>query len=216
MGEFIKHECGLALVRQLKAPEYYYDKYGSLTWGASKLHVLMQKQRNRGQDGAGIATVKLNAPPGKPYIYRERSIDSDAIASLFKNWDDKVQQCIDQNAQQSGASLCNTLYKETVCYGDIFLGHLRYGTHGINSTDACHPFHRRNSWRSRNLLIAGNFNLTNVDQLINQLIEIGQHPVERKDTITILEKFGNFLEKLRNSLTFMKKIAISLNFFMLP
>ena len=195
MGEFIKHECGLALVRQLKAPEYYYNKYGSLTWGASKLHVLMQKQRNRGQDGAGIATVKLNAPPGKPYIYRERSIDSDAIASLFKDWDNKVQQCIDQNAQQSGTSLCNTLYQDAVCYGDIFLGHLRYGTHGVNSTDACHPFHRRNSWRSRNLLIAGNFNLTNVDQLIDQLIEIGQHPIERKDTITVLEKFGHFLDR---------------------
>ena len=106
-----------------------------------------------------------------------------------------MQQCIDQHPQQSGASLCNTLYQEAVCYGDIFLGHLRYGIHGVNSTDACHPFHRRNSWRSRNLLIAGNFNLTNVDQLIDQLIEIGQHPIERKDTITVLEKFGHFLDR---------------------
>ena len=190
MSESIKHECGIALIRLLKPLEYYHQKYGTAFYGLNKLHLLMQKQRNRGQDGAGIATIKLDPLPGHRYISRKRSTDSQPIRDIFEQifWHFK-----DVPAEK----IHDPQYlKDNFPYmGELFMGHLRYGTHGANTIEQVHPFLRPNNWISRNLLLAGNFNMTNVDELFTFLVEdLGQHPKEKSDTVTVLEKIGHFLD----------------------
>jgi amidophosphoribosyltransferase len=191
MSESIKHECGVALIRLLKPLEYYHEKYGTAFYGLNKLHILMQKQRNRGQDGAGIATIKLDPLPGHRYISRKRSNASpQPIRDLFEQvyWHFKD---LDSDTINNPEYL-----KEHLPYtGELLMGHLRYGTHGANTIEQVHPFLRPNNWISRNLLLAGNFNMTNVDELFNFLVEeLGQHPKEKSDTVTVLEKIGHFLD----------------------
>jgi len=189
MSEPIKHECGIALVRLLKPLDYYKEKYGTPLFGLNKMQLLMQKQRNRGQDGAGLVTIKLDPQPGTRYISRKRSVSSQYLKDLF----DEVFlhfQDLPEDKMEDGQWLKNNLPYT----GELLLGHLRYGTHGVNTIETCHPFLRQNNWISRNLVLAGNFNLTNVDELFNELTEIGQFPKERSDTVTVMEKIGHFLD----------------------
>lgn len=192
MSEQIKHECGIAFIRLLKPLEYYQEKYGTSLYGLNKLYLLMEKQHNRGQDGAGIATIKLDIKPGNRYISRYRSMEKNAVQDIFSY----VMKKFAAVEKQNPALLNDANWlKENVSFtGEVLLGHLRYGTHGNNSVEACHPFLRQNNWKSRNLVIAGNFNMTNVDELLQQLYDLGQHPKERADTVTVLEKIGHFLD----------------------
>ncbi len=193
MSEAIKHECGIVLVRLLKPLDFYKQKYGTPFYGLNKLYLLMEKQHNRGQDGAGIASVKFDVDPGYKYISRERSNSSTPIKDIFKTVNLEFEKVYKENPEKINDP---QWFKNNVRFaGEVFLGHLRYGTFGRNSIEACHPFIRENNWMSRNLVIAGNFNLTNVDDLFNTLIDIGQHPKEYSDTITILEKIGHFLDE---------------------
>ena len=192
MSDAIQHECGIALLRLKKPLQYYLDTYGTPFYGINKLHLLMEKQHNRGQDGAGIANIKLDMAPGERYISRYRSIDSKPIQDIF----DHVNQRFREIGEENPVFLrdVNYLKKHAGFTGELFLGHLRYGTFGRNSIESCHPFLRQNNWITRNLVVAGNFNLTNVDELFSVLIEIGQHPKEKSDTVTVLEKIGHFLD----------------------
>jgi amidophosphoribosyltransferase len=192
MSDQIKHECGVAFIRLLKPLSYYQKKYGTALYGLNKLYLLMEKQHNRGQDGAGVATIKLDIEPGKRYISRHRSMASNAVADIFEY----IQKKFADIQKESPEKLADTEWlKENVSFtGEVLLGHLRYGTHGKNSIESCHPFLRQNNWMTRNLVIAGNFNMTNVDELLEQLYALGQHPKERADTITVLEKIGHFLD----------------------
>jgi len=189
MSDEIKHECGVALIRLLQPLDYYHKKYGTALYGLNKLCLLMQKQRNRGQDGAGIATVKLDATPGNRYVSRRRSNKAKPIADIF----DRVYQIFNDLSPEQ---LADTKWlKDHLPYiGEVLMGHLRYGTHGSNRIENCHPVMRQNNWVNRNLIIAGNFNLTNVDELFGHLVKLGQSPKEKTDTVTILEKFGHFLD----------------------
>lgn len=189
MSDSIKHECGLALIRLLKPLSYYEEKYGTSLYGLNKLQLLMQKQRNRGQDGAGIATIKLDAIPGKRYISRKRSVSAQYLKDLFE---DVRAHFNDLKPEQ----LHDPIWlKNNVPYtGELLLGHLRYGTHGDNTIETCHPFLRQSNYISRNLILAGNFNLTNVEELFQELISYGQLPKEKSDTVTVLEKIGHFLD----------------------
>lgn len=193
MSDAIKHECGIALLRLKKPLQYYLDKYGSAFYGLNKLHLLMEKQHNRGQDGAGVANIKLDMQPGERYISRYRSIDSKPIQDIF----DYINQRFKQIEEENPSMLKDVDYlkKHAGFTGELFLGHLRYGTFGRNSIESCHPFLRQNNWITRNLVVAGNFNLTNVDELFDVLVEIGQHPKEKSDTVTVLEKIGHFLDE---------------------
>jgi amidophosphoribosyltransferase len=192
MSDAIKHECGIALLRLKKPTQYYLDKYGSAFYGLNKLHLLMEKQHNRGQDGAGVANIKLDMEPGERYISRYRSIKKNPIQDIF----DHINERFKQIAEEDPKLLKNVDYlKQNAGFtGELFLGHLRYGTFGRNSIESCHPFLRQNNWITRNLVVAGNFNLTNVDELFDVLVEIGQHPKEKSDTVTVLEKIGHFLD----------------------
>ena len=192
MSDFIHHECGIALVRLLKPLEYYLAKYGTAIYGMNKLHLLMQKQHNRGQDGAGIASIKFDLEPGNKYINRLRSDSDSPIKDIFSAFQEQIQQVIEKHPQR----LCdvNWLKNNIDFIGELYLGHLRYGTFGKNSLLNIHPFLRENNWMTKNLVLAGNFNLTNVDELFEKLIDLGQYPVETSDTITILEKIGHFLD----------------------
>ncbi|SDP61315.1 amidophosphoribosyltransferase [Mucilaginibacter sp. OK268] len=192
MSDQIKHECGVAFIRLLKPLSYYQKKYGTALYGLNKLYLLMEKQHNRGQDGAGVATIKLDIEPGKRYISRHRSMASNAVADIFEY----IQKKFADIQKESPEKLADTEWlKENVSFtGEVLLGHLRYGTHGKNSIESCHPFLRQNNWMTRNLVIAGNFNMTNVDELLQQLYDLGQHPKEKADTITVLEKIGHFLD----------------------
>lgn len=190
MSDFIKHECGIALVRLLKPLSFYQKKYGSTLYGLEKLRLLMQKQRNRGQDGAGIATIKLNAAPGQKYISRRRSNATNYLDDLFGQIYGKHFEGLTKEQETDAKWL-----KDNKPYvGELLLGHLRYGTHGDNTIETCHPFLRQNNWVNRNLILAGNFNLTNVDELFAELVELGQYPKEMSDTVTVLEKIGHFLD----------------------
>lgn len=192
MSEQIKHECGIAFIRLLKPLEYYQEKYGTSLYGLNKLYLLMEKQHNRGQDGAGIATIKLDIKPGNRYISRYRSMEKNAVQDIFSYVMKKFAAVEEKNPELLKDA---QWLKENVSFtGEVLLGHLRYGTHGKNSVEACHPFLRQNNWKSRNLVIAGNFNMTNVDELLQQLYDLGQHPKERADTVTVLEKIGHFLD----------------------
>ncbi len=189
MSEQIKHECGLALVRLLKPLDYYHKKYGNAFYGISKIQLLLQKQRNRGQDGAGIASIKLDTPPGARYISRKRSNASNYIEDLFEKVFTRFEDCTPQQLEDPLWLKANKPY-----VGELLLGHLRYGTHGSNSIETVHPFLRLNNWISRNLVVAGNFNLTNVTELFAELVELGQYPKEKSDTVTVMEKIGHFLD----------------------
>lgn len=192
MSDQIKHECGIAFIRLLKPLSYYQEKYGTALYGLNKLYLLMEKQHNRGQDGAGIATIKLDMKPGSRYISRYRSMAQNAVADIFGY----VQNKFVDIQNETPELMKDTEYlKQNVSFiGEVLLGHLRYGTHGKNSIENCHPFLRQNNWMTRNLVIAGNFNMTNVDELLEQLYELGQHPKEKADTVTVLEKIGHFLD----------------------
>lgn len=194
MSDQIKHECGIAMIRLRKPLQYYIDKYNTPLYAANRLYVLMQKQINRGQDGAGVANIKINTCPGTRYISRYRSIESDAVTSIFGKIAKKFKK-----AKKIGTpeDLENADWiKENIAFsGEVWLGHLRYGTHGENSIETCHPFLRQNNWRSRNLVMAGNFNMTNVEELFGNLVKLGQHPKEKTDTVTVMEKIGHFLDE---------------------
>ena len=193
MSDAIKHECGIALIRLLKPLSYYKEKYGSSFYALNKMYLLMEKQHNRGQDGAGLANIKLDMAPGKRYISRHRSNTSTPIKDLFAHINGRFEDEFEKHADhvQNPEWL-----KQNLPYtGELFLGHLRYGTHGGNTIEHCHPFLRQNNWMTRNLVLAGNFNMTNVDELFEQLVELGQHPKEKADTVTVLEKIGHFLDE---------------------
>ncbi|MFH1160526.1 MAG: amidophosphoribosyltransferase [bacterium] len=192
MSDFIHHECGIALIRLLKPPEYYLAKYGTPFYGLNKLHLLMQKQHNRGQDGAGIVTIKFDLDPGNRYINRILSNSDSPIKDIFSRIGASVKE-IEEKSPQRLRDI-DWLKQHLEMYGELYLGHLRYGTFGANTIESLHPFIRGNSWMTKNLVLAGNFNLTNMVELFNKLIDLGQYPVETSDTITIMEKIGHFLD----------------------
>ena len=198
MSDAIKHECGIAMVRLRKPLNFYKEKYGTAFYALNKMYLLMEKQHNRGQDGAGIANIKLDVEPGKRYISRKRSIDQQPIQEIFKS----IHTTIEDRSGGDTELINNPdwLKENTPFSGEIFLGHLRYGTYGKNSIEACHPFLRQNNWMTRNLILAGNFNMTNVDELFNQLVDLGQHPKEKVDTVTVMEKIGHFLDEANEEL----------------
>lgn len=193
MSEQIKHECGIALIRFRKPLSYFIQKYQDPKYGVKKLYLLMQKQHNRGQDGAGIATLKIHAQPGEQYIHRYRSVDTQPIEDIFRKVDKKIEKERQENPMLYHHP--DWLINKVPYVGDIYLGHLRYGTHGKNQIEFCHPMHRKNNWRSRTLVLAGNFNMTNVEQLFQKLVDLGQHPKEKTDTVTVMEKIGHFLDQ---------------------
>ncbi|MFM1853716.1 MAG: hypothetical protein RL164_1034 [Bacteroidota bacterium] len=192
MSDPIKHECGIALLRLKKPLEYYLEKYGSALWGLNKMHLLMEKQHNRGQDGAGIANIKLDMQAGERYISRSRSVQKNPTQDIFDQINAKFKAIYDENPAH--LKDINYLKQNAGFTGEVFLGHLRYGTYGRNSIESCHPFLRQSNWMTRNLVVAGNFNLTNVDELFGTLVELGQHPKEKSDTVTVMEKIGHFLD----------------------
>ena len=192
MTDDVKHKCGIALVRLLKPLEHYQLQHGSWRYGLEKLHLMMEKQRNRGQDGAGVVSLKLNTPPGKKYFSRERETGSSAINEIFKKIYTKFEEVEKQNPDAFNDP--NWAKANLPFVGEALLGHLRYGTFGSNNIENLHPVMRENNWRTRNLVMAGNFNLTNVDELFDQLVELGQSPKEYSDTVTMLEKVGHFLD----------------------
>ena len=192
MSDSIQHECGIALIRLKKPIQYYIDNYGSAFYGVNKLHLLMEKQHNRGQDGAGVANIKLGMKPGERYISRVRSVQKAPIQDIFDQINSKFKDLYDANPDS--IQDVDFLKRNVGFTGELFLGHLRYGTFGRNSKESCHPFLRQNNWITRNLVVAGNFNLTNVDELFDVLLNVGQHPKEKSDTVTVLEKIGHFLD----------------------
>ncbi len=198
MSDQIKHECGIALIRLLKPLEYYHAKYGTWMYGLNKLYLLMEKQHNRGQDGAGVVNVKLNTKPGTTYINRSKSMGEMPIKEVF----DFIRGNISSLEKEHPERITDPVWaKENVPFaGELYLGHLRYGTFGGNSIDYVHPVMRQNNWKSRNLVLAGNFNLTNVDELFNVLVNLGQHPKDYSDTVTILENVGHFLDEENQAL----------------
>lgn len=193
MSEKIKHECGIAMIRLRKPLQYYVEKYGTLHYAANKLYVLMQKQSNRGQDGVGVANIKIDVDPGTRYISRYRTIKPQPIDDIFG----RINRKYEKATKKPGYSPTDAAwFKENIGFsGELWMGHLRYGTHGKNSIESCHPFLRQNNWRSRNLVMAGNFNMTNVDELFDLLCDLGQHPKEKTDTVTVMEKIGHFLDE---------------------
>jgi len=193
MSEAIKHECGIALIRLRKPLQYFIDKYGTPMYGLNKLYLLMEKQHNRGQDGAGVATIKFDVPPGTRYISRYRSTSPSAIKEIFGKINDKFANVHNKNPERLKDA--EWVKRHVAFSGELLLGHLRYGTYGGNSIENCHPFLRQNNWITRNLVVAGNFNLTNVDELFQHLVELGQHPKEKADTVTVMEKIGHFLDR---------------------
>lgn len=193
MTEEIHHECGLGLIRLRKPLSWYQEKYGNSRWGLQKMYLLMEKMHNRGQDGAGLAVVKMNSLPGSPFVNRLRNNQTDPWMSLYK----EVQKSWNQTLQEfptltEDAAIAMNHYP---WLGEVMMGHLRYGTHGGNSIDYCHPFIRHSNWRSRTLVMAGNFNLTNVEELFQRLVQMGQHPPYQADTVTVMERIGHFLEE---------------------
>ncbi|MEQ8628144.1 amidophosphoribosyltransferase [Ekhidna sp.] len=193
MSDPIKHECGIAHLRLRKPLQYYIDKYGTPAYAAKKMYLLMKKQSNRGQDGVGVASIKIDLPPGLRYISRYRTINSNPIEEIFGKISKKYLKAKkDPTGDETNAQWLKENYAFT---GESWLGHLRYGTHGKNSIENCHPFLRQNNWRSRNLVMAGNFNMTNVEELFNILVGLGQFPKDKVDTVTVMEKIGHFLDE---------------------
>ncbi|WP_417370851.1 amidophosphoribosyltransferase [Gelidibacter japonicus] len=192
MSDAIKHECGIALIRLLKPLEFYKEKYGSAFYGVNKMYLMMEKQHNRGQDGAGFASIKLDTAPGERYISRVRSIAQQPIQDIFAQINERINREFTEHPEYTDDV---ALQKKNIPYiGEVLLGHVRYGTFGKNSVENVHPFLRQNNWMHRNLIVAGNFNMTNVNELFEGLVKIGQHPKEKADTVTIMEKIGHFLD----------------------
>ncbi|MFY8186521.1 MAG: amidophosphoribosyltransferase [Flavobacterium sp.] len=192
MSDAIKHECGIALLRLKKPLSFYKEKYGTAFYGIQKMYLLMEKQHNRGQDGAGLASIKFDMQPGQRYISRLRSNQSQPIQDVFMQINARINEALAENPSKINDVAWQ---KENLPYiGELFLGHVRYGTFGKNSIESVHPFLRQNNWMHRNLIVAGNFNLTNVTQLFQSLVELGQHPKELADTVTVMEKIGHFLD----------------------
>ncbi len=192
MSDALKHECGIALIRLKKPLEFYKEKYGSAFYGVNKMYLMMEKQHNRGQDGAGFASIKLDTKPGERYISRVRSVAQQPIQDIFAQINQRINDDLMQNPEYQDDV---ALQKRHIPYvGEVLLGHVRYGTFGKNSVESVHPFLRQNNWMHRNLIVAGNFNMTNVNQLFDGLVELGQHPKEKADTITVMEKIGHFLD----------------------
>ncbi|MFV8335695.1 amidophosphoribosyltransferase [Flavobacterium sp. RSP29] len=193
MSDALQHECGIALVRLLKPLEFYKEKYGTAFYGIQKMYLLMEKQHNRGQDGAGFASIKMDVEPGERYISRVRSNHSQPIQDVFKQINERINEEMAAHPEYADDV---ALQKENIPYlGELFLGHVRYGTFGKNSIESVHPFLRQSNWMHRNLILAGNFNMTNVKELFQNLVELGQHPKEMADTVTVMEKIGHFLDK---------------------
>jgi amidophosphoribosyltransferase len=192
MSELIKHECGIALIRLRKPLEYYKEKYGTWQYGLNKLYLLMEKQHNRGQDGAGIVNIKMELSPGQEYINRHRSIEPNPIKNIFEKVAKGIKKAEKNKPEDADV---RWIYENVPFSGEVYLGHLRYGTFGRNSIEFVHPVMRQNNWKSRTLVMAGNFNLTNTDELFNRLIALGQHPKAYTDTVTVLEKVGHFLDE---------------------
>ena len=193
MSDALKHECGIALVRLLKPLEFYKEKYGTAFYGIQKMYLMMEKQHNRGQDGAGFASIKLDVEPGDRYISRVRSNHSQPIQDVFKQINERINE--EMVAHPEYADDVPQLKANIPYIGELFLGHVRYGTFGKNSIESVHPFLRQSNWMHRNLILAGNFNMTNVKELFQNLVELGQHPKEMADTVTVMEKIGHFLDK---------------------
>lgn len=192
MSDAIKHECGIALVRLKKPLQFYKDKYGSAFYGINKMYLLMEKQHNRGQDGAGFASVKFNIDPGTRYISRVRSNQTQPIQDIFAQINDRINGVLEENPEKKDD--VEWQEKNMPYVGNLFLGHVRYGTFGKNSIESVHPFLRQSNWKHKNLIVAGNFNMTNSNQMLEELVELGQHPKEFTDTVTVMEKIGHFLE----------------------
>ena len=203
MSDSIKHECGVAMLRLLKPLEFYQKKYGTSLYGLNKMYLLMEKQHNRGQDGVGLANVKLDVEAGKRYISRKRSVATNPIQDVFK----QVNRRFVELEESDPEKLKDPKWmKENLPFtGELFLGHLRYGTFGENTIEQCHPFLRQSNWKTRNVVLAGNFNMTNVDELFNQLVDLGQHPKQMADTVTILEKIGHFLDEANDKIYYKHK-----------
>ena len=193
MSEQIKHECGIAMLRLLKPQEYYLGKYGTSLYGLNKMYLLMEKQHNRGQDGAGLASIKLDLAPGSNYYHRKRSNSNSPIRDIFTDIYKYYNQLCGNDEKRMYD--VNWLRENADFAAELFLGHLRYGTFGKNQIENVHPFIRHNNWKTRTIILAGNFNLTNVDELFNNLVKLGQHPIETSDTITVLEKIGHFVDE---------------------
>jgi amidophosphoribosyltransferase len=193
MSDWIGHECGIAAIRLLKPFEYYVEKYGSPAFAINRLYLLMEKQHNRGQDGAGAAVIKIDVEPGKPFIFRSRSAEKDPIAKVHQEMLSSLAESQAENPAHADDPVW--LKRNAKFAGELLLGHLRYGTRGRGGLDFCHPFLRPSNWRSRNLVLAGNFNLTNNDELFDALVELGQHPIDETDTVMVLEKIGHFLDE---------------------
>ena len=192
MSDAIQHECGIALLRLKKPLEFYKEKYGTAFYGVQKMYLLMEKQHNRGQDGAGLASIKLDVNPGERYISRIRSNDPQPIKDIFAQINERIRQELEEHPEYQNNV---ALQKQNIPYiGEVFLGHVRYGTFGKNSIESVHPFLRQNNWMHRNLIVAGNFNMTNVKELFQNLIDLGQHPKQMADTVTVMEKIGHFLD----------------------
>ena len=192
MSDALKHECGIAHIRLLKPLEYYKEKYGSAFYGVNKMYLMMEKQHNRGQDGAGFASIKLDTKPGERYISRVRSVAQQPIQDIFAQINERINNELEAHPEYNDDV---ELQKQNIPYiGEVLLGHVRYGTFGKNSVESVHPFLRQNNWQHRNLILAGNFNMTNVKELFANLVDLGQHPKEYTDTITIMEKIGHFLD----------------------
>ncbi len=192
MSDSIKHECGIALIRLLKPLEYYHKKYGTAFYGINKMYLMMEKQHNRGQDGAGFASIKLDVDPGDRYISRKRSNAAQPIQEIFTHINSQINEYFIEHPEYKNDVAAQK--KHLPYIGELFLGHVRYGTFGKNSVENVHPFLRQNNWMHRNLIIAGNFNMTNTTELFENLIQLGMHPKEKADTITVMEKIGHFLD----------------------
>ena len=207
MSDSIKHECGVAMLRLLKPLDFYQKKYGTSLYALNKMYLLMEKQHNRGQDGVGIVNIKLDVEPGKRYISRKRSVGINPLQDVFKQVNKRFLSLekIDPEKLKNPKWL-----KENLPFtGELFLGHLRYGTFGENTIEQCHPFLRQNNWKTRNLALAGNFNMTNVEELFQQLVALGQHPKQMADTVTILEKIGHFLDEKNDEIYYKHKDKFS-------
>lgn len=192
MSDAIKHECGISVIRLLKPLEYYKEKYGTAFYGVNKMYLMMEKQHNRGQDGAGFASIKLDMDAGERYMSRVRSSQKQPIQDIFDQINDRINSAFLEHPEYKDDV---ALQKKNIPYiGELLLGHVRYGTFGKNSIESVHPFLRQNNWMHRNLIIAGNFNLTNVHELFDNLVQLGQHPKEMADTVTVMEKIGHFLD----------------------
>lgn len=192
MSDAIKHECGISLIRLLKPLEYYKEKYGTAFYGVNKMYLMMEKQHNRGQDGAGFASIKIDMNAGERYMSRVRSAKQQPIQDIFAQINDRINTALMENPEYENDV---ALQKKHIPYiGELLMGHVRYGTFGKNSIESVHPFLRQNNWMHRNLIVAGNFNLTNVHELFDNLVNLGQHPKELADTVTVMEKIGHFLD----------------------